>query len=73
MSANDLFEAALEIEMALGESAVEDFAPFIDQFEDALNQFLSSAGRVEKLLETELDDHARDLPGQVERVGEKGT
>ena len=72
LSANDLFEAALEIEMALRESAVEDFSPFIDQFEDALNQFLATAGRVEKLLEAELDDHARNLPGGVERAGRKG-
>jgi len=72
LSADGLFEAALEIEMALRESAVENFTPFIDRFEDALNQFLSTADRVGKLLGPEPGDQASDLPDSVGRAGRNG-
>lgn len=55
LSAIGLADAALELEMALGESAVENHTPFIDQFEAALQQFLTTARRVEKILGDQLE------------------
>lgn len=55
LSAIGLADAALELEMALQESAVEDHTPFIDQFEAALQQFLTTARQVEKLLGEQLE------------------
>ncbi len=69
LSASGLYEASLDIEMAFRESAVEDFAPFIDRFRGALDQFLSSASRAEALLATEPEDHTRDQPGQDMQAG----
>ncbi|MCP3953740.1 MAG: response regulator [Desulfobacterales bacterium] len=69
LSAIGLADAALEIEMALRESAVEDYAPFIHQFEGALNQFLSTARRVEDILTARLGKTAGKLPGQAETAG----
>jgi len=54
LSAIGLADAALELEMALRESAVEDYAPFIDQFKAALHQFLTTARRVDKILGDQL-------------------
>jgi signal transduction histidine kinase/CheY-like chemotaxis protein/transcriptional regulator with GAF, ATPase, and Fis domain len=55
LSAVGLADAALEIEMALRESAVQDYTPFINQFEAALNQFLTTAQRVEERLTAALE------------------
>jgi|GEM_PF-3915726 len=55
LSAIGLADAALELEMALRESAVEDYAPFIDQFKAALHQFLTTARRVDKILGDQLE------------------
>lgn len=63
LSAIALADAALELEMALRESAVEDHTPFIDQFEDALQQFLETAQRVEKILEAQLESAAPEAGG----------
>ncbi len=62
LSANGLADAALEIEMALRESAVEDYTPFIGQFEEALNQFLSTAESVAEILTVKLAETAGDQP-----------
>ena len=64
LSATGLADAALEIEMALRESAVEDYAPFIQQFRKALEQFLSTARRVEEILTAELGETAEELSAQ---------
>jgi len=69
LSAIALADAALEIEMALKESAVEDYAPFICQFEAAINEFTATAGRVEAMLTAKLDETGGELP---ERVAPKG-
>ncbi len=66
LSANGLADAALEIEMALRESAVEDYAPFIEQFEEVLNQFLSTSERVAKILTAKLDETAGDQLAQAD-------
>ena len=55
LSAIGLADAALELEMALRESAVEDYAPFIAQFKAALHQFLATARRVDKILGDQLE------------------
>ena len=69
LSAVNLADTALEIEMALKERAVEDYAPFIRQFEAALNEFISTAGRVEAMLTAKLDENAGELPEWVDPTG----
>jgi hypothetical protein len=59
----------LEIEMALKESAVEDYTPFIHQFEAAINEFISTAGRVEVKLAEKLDETAGEPPARVDSTG----
>lgn len=68
LSAIGLADASLELEMALRESAVEDHTPFIDQFEAALLQFLTTARRVEKILGDQLKSAAPES-GETERPG----
>jgi len=68
LSAIGLADASLELEMALRESAVEDHTPFIDQFEAALLQFLTTARRVEKILGDQLKSAASES-GETERPG----
>jgi signal transduction histidine kinase/CheY-like chemotaxis protein/transcriptional regulator with GAF, ATPase, and Fis domain len=69
LSAIGLADAALEIEMALKESAVEDYAPFIRQFEEAVNEFIATAGKVEALLAEKLDETTGELPERVDSTG----
>jgi len=64
LSATGLADAALEIEMALKESAVKDYAPFIDQFDGALGQFLLTAERAEEVLAARLEASDRDPSGE---------
>jgi len=66
LSAVGVAGAALEVEMALKKSAVEDYAPFIGQFEAAINQFISTAQRVEAMLAAKLDENAGKRPELVD-------
>ena len=63
LSAVGLADAALELEMALQESAVEDHTPFIEQFGDALRQFLDTARQVEKFLGDQLESASPESDG----------
>jgi len=69
LSAVVVADAALEIEMALKESAVEDYTPFIRQFEAAINEFITTAGKVEAMLTAKLDENAGELPEWVDPTG----
>lgn len=69
LSAIGLADAALEIEMAFKESAVEDYAPFVRQFEAAINEFIATAGKVEAVLAARLDETAGKLPERVDPTG----
>lgn len=61
LSAIDLADAAFEIEMALKKSSVEDYTPFICQFEAAIYDFISAAERAEAMLTAKLDENAGEL------------
>ena len=66
LSAVGVAEAALEIEMALKKGAVADCTAFMGQFEAAINEFISTAGRVEAMFTAKLDENDGELPEQAD-------
>lgn len=62
LSAVGIADAALELELAFKERAVEDYASFVRQFGAAINEFVSTAGRVEAMFTAKLDANTGELP-----------